>query len=157
MIRRQFLKLAGGLIAGLALPLRVKAKDVPSFPMLGKYVSHDVVRNEVWEDFGRVGNQARFICWPIEVKLNVRFENGSITWVNFNGTRDLVRRLKAMAPHELLSNMHGWEENEAKLVFKDEVSSVWEIDPSWHRPKYIPGKTAKFVMQILSCLDYTKC
>lgn len=162
--RRDFLKTAVGLAAGLLVPFRLPARPAFEHPELGRYVSHTVERNEHWENpYGLLPGIYPGMSWPVEVLLTIRFEKITITWVNFNATRDLCDRLRRGDPDRWLWQQISREQpflrghidpnddlKELTLIFPDEVSAVGEVDPTL--AKIIPGKQSKFLPSLI-CLN----
>lgn len=138
MIRRNFLKTVGAIVPGLLLPIET-AVATYRHSIYGNYLGHSIRRNEIWEE----GFFGRFIVFPIEVRLEVRFENGTFEFINWNSSGDLQNRIEKMSPQELLRDFD-WSkaEDRQELRFPDEVNIAGEYYPA--RRERIRGKTSKF-------------
>lgn len=167
MDRRSFLKAAaaapllGGCAAGRqgrGPRVAYATRPVPCGgwhdPTLGKYAGHRLTPGDAHESgftaegryFERVLPKGevcpvgfcRYVSFPVENVLVVRFEKGYCRYVNFNGSRDLAARVDRLEATELFANRvtspwsgDGHDPRGALLAdgfdFHDPVSIVWEL------------------------------
>ena len=107
MKRRGFLTtLVAGLFGSKAICSPAKVPE--SKFGLGKYVSHGLEFNNNFMEvpFGcNFKNGYRYINFPIENILTIKYENGCETYCSFNTTRDTINRVNKMTGQELLNNI----------------------------------------------------